>query len=189
MKSDKFRLLFYSMLFLLAPTVRAYCQSPINADSLLLHFKSIVNEYRIANGITPLQVDAKMKSHTAEWAKRMGEKGLVGHGAGLEAFSNRINRNEYLNSFEVVLENCTELITPIKPLITDVLAPPNVKPYIVKSCAQKLKQREYAMYCFLMWKNSPAHNKALLNSQTTHFYLSSSTKNGRSYLCYVGRSS
>ena len=166
-----------------------FSQTDVNQDSLLFHFTKIINEYRIKNGLNELVVDPKIKESTDYWSKRMGESGVVGHGTGDNSFQNRINRSKYLSSRELVLENCTELMTPDKPMKTDVKTYRELKPYIDGSYLKVLNQYECAMYGFLMWKNSPPHNKGMLDPTTKYFYLSSYKKNGRTYLCYIAISS
>lgn len=173
------------LLFLLLLPPLCFSQTDVNQDSLLFHFTTIINEYREKYGLNKLVVDPKIKEATDYWSKKMGESGVVGHGTGDNSFQNRINRSQHLTSRELVLENCTELMTPDKPMKTDVKTYPEVKPYIDDSYLKILTQYQYAMYGFLMWKNSPPHNKGMLEPTTKYFYLSSYKKNGRTYLCYI----
>lgn len=175
------------ILLLLTPTV-GLTQPKVNQDSLLVYFTKIINNYRVKNGLGTLSVDPQIKPLTDYQSKKMGETGIVGHGTGSESFSNRVARCGCLPDYEIILENCTELMTPDKPFPADVSSYPNVEPYIEKSYAGELTQYEYAYYAFLMWKNSAPHNKGMLNPDTKHFYLSSYRKNGRTYLCYIATS-
>ncbi len=168
------------------PTL-VFSQSLVNQDSLLFHFTHIINDYRVKNGLKELEVDPKMKVLTDYWSKRMGEMGKVGHGEGKESFQSRISREKSIPPSFIMLENCTELMTPDKPIKTSVKTYPELKPYIDGSYQGILNQYDYAMYGFLMWKNSPPHNKGMLDPDTKYFYLSSYRKNGRTYLCYISR--
>lgn len=175
------------ILLLLIPTV-GLTQPRVNQDSLLVYFTKIINNYRVSNGLSPLSIDPKIKVLTDYQSKKMADNGLVSHGTGYDDFSNRINRCKCLPEVELVLENCTELMTPDVPFVTDVQSYPDVEPYIEKSYAGKLTQYQYAYYAFLMWKNSAPHHRAMLDPDTKYFYLSSYRKNGRTYLCYIARS-
>lgn len=152
----------YLILWLIIYPSIGFSQTDVNQDSLLFHFTNIINEYRIKNGLDELVVDPEIKVVTDYWSKKMGESGVVSHGIGDDSFQNRINRSKHLTSREMVLENCTELMTPDKPMKTDVKTYRELKPYIDGSYLKILTQNEYAMYGFLMWKNSPPHNKGML---------------------------
>lgn len=178
----------YLILWLILFPSIVFSQTDVNQDSILFHFTKIINEYRIKNGLNELVVDPDIKVLTDYWSKKMGEAGVVSHGIGGDNFQNRINRSNHLTSRELVLENCTELMTPDKLIKTDVKTYPELKPYIDGSYLKILTQYEYAVYGFLMWKNSPPHNKGMLEPTTKYFYLSSYKKNGRTYLCYISRS-
>ncbi len=176
---------FFSLLFLIPSFV--FSQTLVNQDSLLFHFTKIINDYRVNNGLEKLEVDTRIKVLTDEWSKRMGETGKVGHGEGKESFQSRISREKSIPPSFIMLENCTELMTPDKPIKTSVKTYPELKPYIDGSYQGILNQYDYAVYGFLMWKNSPPHNKSMLDPDTKYFYLSSYRKNGRTYLCYISR--
>lgn len=175
------------ILFLLLFPSLCFSQTDVNQDSLLFHFTTIINQYRVKNGLNKLVVDPKIKEVTDYWSKKMGESGVVGHGTGDNSFQNRIQKSKHLTSCELILENCTELMTPDKPIITDVKTYPELKPYIDGSYLKILTQYEYAMYGFLMWKNSPPHNQGMLDPTTKSFYISSFRRNGRTYLCYIAK--
>jgi|LauGreDrversion4_2_1035121.scaffolds.fasta_scaffold07864_2 uncharacterized protein YkwD len=163
-------------------------QPKVNQDSLLVYFTKIINDYRVSKGLGTLTVDPKMKVLTDYWSKRMGEMHLVGHGTGGDDFGVRINNCHCMPPSEIVLENCTELMTPDVPFETKVQSYPELIPYIEKSYGGKLTQYQYAYYAFLMWKHSAPHHKSMLNPDTKFFYLSSYRKDGRTYLCYIARS-
>lgn len=175
-----------SLILFFIPTF-GFSQSLVNQDSLLFHFTHIINDYRVRNGLKELEVDPNMKVLTDYWSKRMGEMGKVGHGEGKESFQSRISSEKSIPPSFIMLENCTELMTPDKPIKTSVKTYPELKPYIDGSYQGILNQYDYAMYGFLMWKNSPPHNKGMLDPDTNYFYLSSYRKNGRTYLCYISR--
>lgn len=175
------------ILLLLTPMV-GLTQPRVNQDSLLLYFTKIINNYRVSKGLGTLSVDPQIKVLTDYQSKKMADNGVVGHGTGNDDFQHRLTRCDCLHNVELFLENCTELMTPDVPFITDVESYPDVEPYIEKSYAGKLTQYQYAYYAFLMWKNSAPHHRAMLNPDTKYFYLSSYRKNGRTYLCYIARS-
>jgi hypothetical protein len=70
----------------------------------------------VNNGLEKLEVDTRIKVLTDEWSKRMGETGKVGHGEGKESFQSRISREKSIPPSFIMLENCTELMTPDKPI-------------------------------------------------------------------------
>lgn len=167
--------------------IPSFClsQPTITQDSLLKYFSEIINEYRKINGLEKLVINPKLKRATDYWAWKMAEIGVVSHGSNSDDFMNRLNRFGCISAGEFALENCTELMTPDIPIKTSVKTYPDLKRYIEGSYFKSLTQYEYAMYGFLMWKNSPAHNKGMLNPKTKYFYLSSYKRNGRTYLCYI----
>jgi uncharacterized protein YkwD len=165
-----------------------FSQSRVNQDSLLYHFTFIINEYRKINGLNKIEVDKKLQTLTDYWSKTMGLTGKVGHGEGSESFQSRISRCNCFPPSQLVLENCTELMTPDKPILTSVNTYPDLISYIESSYAGRLNQYEYAKYGFLMWKNSEPHNRSMLNADIKWFYLSSFRNNGRTYLCFIARS-
>ncbi len=175
------------ILLLLTPTV-GLTQPRVNQDSLLVYFTQIINNYRVKNGLGTLTVDPKMKVMTDYWSMRMGQMNVVGHGSGNDDFGLRAKRCNCIPPSEIILENCTELMTPDVPFKTKVQSYPELIPYIENSYAGNLTQYQYAYYAFLMWKNSPPHHESMLNSKTKYFYLSSYRKNGHTYLCYIARS-
>ncbi len=175
------------VLLFFVPSI-GFGQTKVNQDSLLYHFTKIINSYRAKNGLNPVSVDPKMKVLTDYWSKRMGEMGLVGHGSGYDSFQSRISREKSIPPSFIMLENCTELMTPDVPKYVTVESYPDLVWYIQKSYACQLNQYQYAYYAFLMWKNSPPHNQSMLDPDTKYFYLSSCRKNGHTYLCYIARS-
>lgn len=175
------------LLLVLVPTL-GFGQTKVNQDSLIYYFTKIINDYRANNGLNSVTVDSKIRVLTDYWSKRMGEMGLVGHGTGNESFQSRISREKSIPPSFIMLENCTELMTPDVPRYVTVQSYPDLVWYIQKSYACELTQYQYAYYGFLMWKNSPPHNRSMLDPDTKYFYLSSYRKNGSTYLCYIARS-
>jgi len=102
------------VLLVLVP-IMAIGQTRVNQDSLLFHFTKIINQYRAKNGLNPVSVDPKMKVLTDYWSQRMGATGMVGHGSGGDSFQSRISREKSIPPSFIMLENCTELMTPDSP--------------------------------------------------------------------------
>lgn len=176
------------LLLLLVPgTVSS--QTNVNNDSLLFYFKTIVNQYRKANGAGPLSVDTVLMVHTGYWAKKMAQQDKIWHGEGIDAFQQRIVNCNCFPPGIVCAENCTELFTPDSPIETEVnVNIPSLKYYMEKSFSGDITQYQLAMYAFLLWKSSPGHNATMLNPQMKYFHIYGAKKNGKTYLCYVSRS-
>jgi hypothetical protein len=51
-----------------------------------------------------------------------------------------------------------------------------------------LNQYEIAYYVFVMWKNSPSHNLAMLESIIKYFNLASNPNKSQTYFCFVATS-
>lgn len=182
------------IVFLLLPTI-GFSQTIVNNKLLLSNFKKILNDYRWMYGLNPVEIDKNLKEFTDAWAKEMSEMGEVSHGENENSTSNRVNNYDYIKPGAHFVENCTDLITPQKNVIKKCkITHPNgtpwveyekITPYIEGSYSGKITQYQLAMYIFLLWKNSPSHDKAMLDKNVTHFYISSHRRGDLTYVSYI----
>ena len=176
------------LILLLTPSL-GFSQTVVNNDSLLYHFKHILNNYRKSYGLSPLEVDGVLKSFTDNWSKQMSLTNVVGHGSGDNSFQRRIETCGCLPPATFCVENCTEIYTPDVNTNDPVSCPvKNIEPYIKKAFSGNISQYQLAYFAFLNFKNSPSHNAVMLNKDTKYFYISGSRKNGLTYIAYIGRS-
>ncbi len=175
-------------LILLLTPVFGFSQTVVNNDSLLHCFKYILNNYRVSQGVAPIEVDGTLKGFTDNWSKQMSLTGVVGHGSGDNAFQKRIIDCNCFPPATFCLENCTEIYTPDintnKPISCPVK---NIEPYVKKAFSGKITQYELAYFAFLNFKNSPPHNAGMLSKETKYFYISGTRNKGVTYISYVAR--
>jgi uncharacterized protein YkwD len=165
-----------------------FSQTVVNNDSLLYHFKNILNNYRKSYGILPLEVDSVLKTFTVNWSKHMSLTGIVGHGSGENSFQKRIETCGCFPPATFCLENCTEIYTPDVNTKDPVSCPiKNIEPYIKKAYSGKITQYELAYFAFLNFKNSSPHNAAMLSKDTKYFHIYGSRNNGTTFISYVAR--
>jgi len=176
------------LILLLIPSL-GFSQTVVNNDSLLYHFKKIINNYRKSYGLSPLEVDGVLKSFTDDWSKQMAATKLVGHGGGDNVFQKRILDCNCFPPATFCAENCTDIYTPVVNFESKINCPiRDLIPYIEKSVSGNITQYELAYYIFLSWKNSPPHNQTMLSKDTKYFYVSGAKRGDFTYLCYVARS-
>lgn len=166
-----------------------FSQTVVNNDSLLYHFKNIINNYRKSYGLSPLEVDSVLKTFTVNWSKQMSSTKTVTHGGGENSFQRRIETCGCFPPATFCLENCTEIFTPDVNTNNPVSCPiKNIEPYVKKSYSGNITQYELAYFAFLNFKNSPPHNAAMLNKDTKYFHIYGSRNKGTTYIAYVARS-
>lgn len=166
-----------------------FSQNTVNNDSLLYYFKYILNNYRVSQGVLPIEVDGTLKGFTDNWSKQMSITNVVGHGSGDNSFQRRIDDCNCFPAASFCAENCTVLYTPDRftdETVTCELK--NIEPLIQKSFAGKITQYELAYFAFLNFYNSPPHRGTLLNKDTKYFFISSTRRNGMTYISYIARS-
>lgn len=166
-------------------TNSVYGQNRVNNDSVLYFFQLLVNDYRTINGLKPLSIDKKIKPFTDNWAKHMSKVNMVYHGVDTNSFSHRA-KNFFPKDIYCV-ENCCTITTPLKPTDAFINCPiKELIPLLEKTYNGTATQFDYAHFAFILWKNSPDHNEALLDPNIVKFYLSSSPSKDLTYIEFVG---
>jgi hypothetical protein len=166
-------------------SITSYGQTVVNNDSVLYYFKTILNEYRMVNGLKPLTIDKKIKPFTESWALHMSSVNQVYHGIDSVGFSFRAQK--YFGKDTYCVETCCTVTTP-KVLSDGYITCPirELIPLIRKSYDGTATQEDFAYFTFILWKTSPDHNEALLDPNIKKFYLSSSPSKDVTYMEFVG---
>jgi uncharacterized protein YkwD len=154
-------------------------KSPNNNDvPIIVHFEQILNEYRYSNGLNRIVIDESIKEFTDIRSKNL-----------IHDYShNQFYKNIY--SYNYNFKFAGENIAMVRNL------PNNQKPYyssnieeigdiMNKMAMGKSTNYDIAIYCFLLWKHSPSHNKLLLNSKIKRFYLSYDKDKTLYYFCFI----
>lgn len=181
------RLIF---ILLLTPSI-GFSQTILNNDSLLYNFTYILNNYRVSQGLQPLEVDLLMKDFTDNWSKQMASTGLVGHGSGNNSFEQRVKNYSKFPVGKAVGENCCNIHTPdfnTNDLVVCDTKDKEIEPYVKKSYSGNITQYELAYFTFLNFKLSPLHNAYMLKKDVKYYYISGHRgKGGWTYISYVAR--
>lgn len=160
-------------------------QTPIKNDSLIYHFKIILNDYRTSYGLKELKIDKKIKPFTEHWVKHMSSVNQVYHGVDSNDFS--VRAKTFFSEDIYCVETCCTVPTP--RFLSDGYITCPIKeliPLIRKSYDGVATQKDYAYFAFILWKTSPSHNEALLDSNIKKFYLSSYPSKDVTYIEFVG---
>lgn len=167
----------------------------ISQDSINIYFQNIVNEYRVNNNLSSLSIDTTLSPFTKNWSEYMFKQNYCGHGVGDESFENRA-----INFVSIRELYCVENVAGpwdfTKDLPYDVEDPnytyytkigldgldykyklTNTEIHTLLDVENKIGEgvninKNIAVFVFYLWKNSPSHNEALLDYQTTKFYVS-----------------
>lgn len=163
----------------------SYGQTPINNDSVLYHFKVILNDYRLSFGLKELKIDKKIEPFTKQWSNHMSSINMVYHGTDTNSFS--VRAINYFSKDIYCVEICCTVTTP-RVLSDGYITCPiqELIPLIRKSYDGVATQKDYAYFAFILWKSSPEHNEALLDPHIKKFYLSSSPSKDVTYMEFVG---
>jgi uncharacterized protein YkwD len=184
----------------------------VSQDSVNIYFQNIVNQYRINNNRNGLSIDTTLSPFTKSWSEYTLERNYCGHGDGDESFENRAIRFEPTR-----LLYCTENVVGPWDFNKDLpydIEDPNYSYYtkigldgtdyqyklsdveistLVESEHEITKgvdvNKNMAIFIFYSWKNSPSHNDALLDSNTTKFYVSITMVGYRMTASYLATSS
>ena len=135
-------------------------------DSVMYFFGKVLNEYRAQNGLNRLVVEHSLKNISESHAEYMLKNRIITHN-GLHEKKIELFPNQY------VTENVayTAIILPYSRMKTNdsvilKLISDSKLVYLENSLSFNL-----AITLFYQWKNSPGHNKVLLESKSTKFYL------------------
>ena len=155
----------------------------LNKNEILNEFKTILNNYRKVNGLNELEIDYGLKLFCESHSKFMSINEKVTHGEGDNLFSKRA-----LREFGYVYggENCAEIIVPkIKSLPSIKWNVNELNPIMDRLLNGTATSHDFAMYVFILWKNSEGHNKLLINPNVKRFYLSFDKNKTFYYFEYV----
>lgn len=180
----------------------------VSQDSVNIYFQNIVNQYRISNNLNGLSIDTTLSPFTKNWSEYMLAQNYCGHGVGDESFENRA-----INFVSIRELYCVENVAGPWDFTNDL--PYDVEDpsyayytkigqdsldYYYKLTDSEIRtlldvenkigegvniNKNIAVFLFYIWKNSPSHNEALLDYETTKFYVSITylgTKMTASYL-------
>lgn len=184
----------------------------VSQDSVNTYFQNILNQYRINNNRNGLSIDTTLSPFTKSWSEYMLKQNYCGHGNGEESFQNRAIYFEPTRQLYCV-ENVVGPWDFNKDLPYDI-EDPNYSYYtkigldgtdyqyklsdveistLVESEHEITKgvdvNKNMAIFIFYSWKNSPSHNDALLDSNTTKFYVSITMVGTRMTASYLATSS
>jgi len=184
----------------------------VSQDSVNTYFQNILNQYRINNNRNGLSIDTTLSPFTKSWSEYMLKQNYCGHGNGEESFQNRAIYFEPTRQLYCV-ENVVGPWDFNKDLPYDI-EDPNYSYYtkigldgtdyqyklsdveistLVESEHEITKgvdvNKNMAIFIFYSWKNSPSHNDALLDSNTTKFYVSITMVGYRMTASYLATSS
>ena len=154
------------IIFFLCLVLLASFKSPNNNDvSIIVHFEQILNEYRVSNGLNPIEIDHSMKVFADSRSKSL-----------MTDYShNGFNENihSYISDFTYGGENIVKIYIPKKDVvggwISDVK---EIDEILNKMTLRTSTDYDVAKYCFLSWKHSESHNELLLDKKVKRFYLS-----------------
>jgi uncharacterized protein YkwD len=182
------------LLILIVFPLSVRSQVIVNQDSLTYYFQQIINNYRRLHNLQPIIAEPQLRNHAEYWSKRMAEMGKCGHGEADENFSNRTLRNTYLNNKSYKVENCAAMVSLSQKLANVNINVPffkantEIETLTKRAYNHDLNQYEIAYYVFVMWKNSPSHNLAMLESIIKYFNLASNPNKSQTYFCFVATS-
>lgn len=163
-------------------------QNRVNGDSLVIYFDVLINKYRIDNGLNPIKVNYDLKNFTDEWSSHLSEVNRVYHGDGDLSFTNRVNNYPFIPSFTKCMENCTQAFLPSSPTPEDeeiISDQTQLLPYIEKIMKWNYTQKDFATYIMVAWKNSPSHNRSLLDPDINYYFVSSSDNGECAYFSWI----
>jgi len=142
-------------------------------DSLNIHFKKYINEYRISKGKNKIQYDPKLNVVTKDQTDYCAKNGFLTHdqidNPNKLTFIDRANFYNYEN--ELYGENLCSF-----------------GGYLYFYNTRKFTNNFYdilAKNAFESWKNSKGHNSVLLMDNMGNFSVNMSVKNENFYFCYL----
>ena len=155
------KIIFFLCLFLLASF-----KSPNNNDvSIIVHFEQILNEYRVSNGLNPIEIDHSMKVFADSRSKSLMTD--YSH----NGFNETIH--SYISNFTYGGENIVKIYIPKKDVIGGWMSDvKEIDEILNKMTLRTSTDYDVAKYCFLSWKHSESHNELLLDKKVKRFYLS-----------------
>lgn len=170
---------FLILLFL--PIIFGFTGSEYKNKSVILHFQSIINQYRTSKNLGEISIDESIKPLTDERSRDI----IVNYNhLEDERFKEKVK------SLPLKFTFAGENIAKVRNI------PSNKKPYYssnideVSIIMNKMSMGEstnydIAMYCFLLWKNSNSHNDLLLDNKIKRFHLSYEKSETFYYFCFV----
>jgi len=164
-------------------------QVPVDDDSLIYHFDIIINQYRIDNDLSPIEINSNLKDFTEEWSHYLSVINQVTHGSEDISFTKRVDNYDIIPPKSVCVENCGDAFTPSTPMGEEenvVCSRETLIPYLNKMMKWKCTQKEYAEYIFLLWKSSPPHDRAMLDPRIHTYFISSSANSEKTYFSFIG---
>ena len=184
----------------------------VSQDSVNIYFQNIVNQYRVLNNLNGLSIDTTLSPFTKNWSEYMLVQNYCGHGNDGESFQNRAINFEPTKELYCV-ENVAGPWDFTKDLPYDVEDPSysyytkiglDGLDYQYKLTMNEIRSlldaenkigegvdinKNIAVFIFYLWKNSPSHNDALLDFNTTKFYVSITTHGTKITASYLATSS
>ena len=174
------------ILFLLP--LQSFAQSTFNLDTVNQIFLGIINEYRLENNLYPYNLDRGLAPFTLQQCQNMKKNGVT-HGEEGTPYSFRNRWRTFIKNYPEYStisyrgENIAMSFIPLEGTGDFTFS----SPYSIKNDV-KIEYHEFddlmvfindgnctdsciAYHVFYQWKNSPGHNRAMLNPDFTTIFL------------------
>ena len=146
---------------------------PFNLDLIRSHFHTLLNDHRIANGVSPIQVGIQLLQDAAnQRAQEMADYGDINYVSpdGTELPHHRPDGTYFLTVLpeEIKQDGIGEIIAVTS---TSGFEDGRNQDRVMETDGTFINEQDVAQKLFNRWKNSPAHNSAMIdeNNKTYAF--------------------